>query len=110
MLIAQLLLEFGESHNFSYQVVRLLDLRKEINNEEAATSAATPSESQHQMNSGFFLDIVVRDCLTILKLLAGKYESLLVRRYALLVLNPKLQILYSITWANFRKGYSFASK
>ena len=90
MLIAQLLLEFGESHNFSYQVVRLLDLRKEINNEEAATSAATSSESQHQMNSGFFLDIVVRDCLTILKLLASKYESLLVRRYALLVLNPKL--------------------
>lgn len=99
MLNAQLLLEFGESHHFSNQVVRLLDLRKEINNEEAATSAATSSESQHQMNSGFFLDIVVRDCLTILKLLASKYESLLVRRYALLVLNPKLQVLYSITGA-----------
>ncbi len=39
------------------------------------------------MQSGLFLDVVVRECAAILELLASENETLLVRRNALLVLN-----------------------
>ena len=39
------------------------------------------------MESGFFLDVVIREGATIFKLLASKDQALLVRRNALLVLD-----------------------
>jgi len=48
------------------------------------------------MQGAFFLNVVVRQSTTILKLLASKDESLLVRRNAFLVLNLGLDILNGV--------------
>ena len=45
------------------------------------------TKSQHQMERGFFLDVVVGQRSFILQLLAGINEPLLVGRNALLVLD-----------------------
>ena len=62
------------------------------------------------MKRDSWLNIVVRDGISILKLFASKYKSLLLRRYALLLLYLSLQVLYSIARAYFLKCYSFASE
>ena len=49
------------------------------------------------MQGGFFLDVVVRESPTILQLFAGKYQSLLVRWDALLVLDFGFDILDGVT-------------
>ena len=48
------------------------------------------------MESGFFLDVVIREGATIFKLLASKDQALLVRRNALLVLDLRLDVVDSI--------------
>ena len=48
------------------------------------------------MESALLLDVVVTQSTPILKLLAGKDETLLVRRDALLVLDLALDILNSV--------------
>jgi len=45
------------------------------------------SQSQHQVKSRFLLDVVIRESSTVLKLLSGKDETLLVRRDTFFVLN-----------------------
>ena len=59
-----------------------------------AAQAAT-AQSEHQVKGRFLLDVVVRKCATVLKLLAGENQSLLIRWDAFLVLDlgsakPKL--------------------
>ena len=49
-----------------------------------------------QVKSAFFRDIVVRKGTTVLKLLAGKNQALLVRGNALLILNFCLHVINSI--------------
>jgi len=48
---------------------------------------------KHQMKRGLLLDVVVSQRATILQLLAGENESLLVRRNALFILNLRLHAL-----------------
>ena len=55
----------------------------------------TTTKTQHQVKGRFLLDVVVRKCATVLKLLAGENQSLLIRWDAFLVLDlgsakPKL--------------------
>ena len=47
----------------------------------------TTTETKDKVKSGFFLDVVVREGATILKLLSGENETLLVGRNAFLVLD-----------------------
>jgi len=44
------------------------------------------SQTQNQMKRRFLLDVVVAQCTTIFQLLPSKYQTLLVRRNTLLVL------------------------
>jgi hypothetical protein len=48
------------------------------------------------MECRLLLDVVVRECTTILQLLSGKDQSLLIRRNALLILDLALDIIDSI--------------
>jgi len=68
----------------------------------------TTTEAENQMQSGFFLNVVVRECTTIFKLLASKDETLLVWGNALFILNFGLDIFNSIGRLNFQ-GDGFAS-
>jgi len=62
----------------------------------------TTSESQHQMESRFLLDVVVGESSTILKLLTGKDESLLIWWNTFLVLDLGLDIFNSVSWLNIK--------
>ena len=53
------------------------------------------------MKGRFFLDIIVRQSPTVLKLFASKNQALLVRRDAFLVLNLALHIVDRIGRLNF---------
>jgi hypothetical protein len=46
------------------------------------------AEAQDEMQRGFLLDIVVRQCASVLQLLASEDQPLLIRRNAFLVLAP----------------------
>jgi len=52
----------------------------------------TTSESEHQVQGGLFLDVVVRECSTVLELLTREDEPLLLRGDALLVLDLGLDV------------------
>jgi len=60
------------------------------------------SQSQHQVEGGLLLDVVIRKGSTILELLASKDQSLLVWRNTLLVLDLGLDILNVVTWLNLK--------
>jgi len=60
---------------------------------------ATP-ETEDKVKSRLLLDVVVRESATVLELLSGKDEALLVRRDALLILDLGLDIVNSITRFN----------
>jgi hypothetical protein len=51
------------------------------------------AETENQMQGGFLLDVVVRKRATVLELLSGKDQTLLVRGDALLVLNLGLDVV-----------------
>ena len=51
------------------------------------------AQTQHQVESGLLLDVVVSQGAAILQLLAGKDQALLVRWNALLVLDLALHVL-----------------
>merc|ERR1719333_699147 len=51
------------------------------------------SQSEHQVEGGLLLDVVIRQSPSILQLLAGKDQPLLVRRDPFLVLDLGLDIL-----------------
>lgn len=57
----------------------------------------------------YLLDIVVRECASILQLLSGEDQSLLVRGNAFLVLDLRLHIVDSVRRLNL-EGYSLTSK
>merc|ERR1711915_399882 len=67
------------------------------------------SQSEHQMKGAFFLDVVVREGSSILKLLASKDEPLLVWGNSLLVLDLGFDILNGVRWLNL-KSDSLASE
>merc|ERR1719343_1882236 len=67
------------------------------------------SEAEHQVKSGLLLNVVVRESSAILKLLASKDESLLVRGDTLLVLDLGLDVLNGIRRLNI-EGDGLASE
>jgi len=69
----------------------------------------TTSETEDQMESGLFLDIVVGKSSSILKLFTSKDESLLVRRDTFLVLDFGFDVLDGIRRLNI-KSDSFTSQ
>merc|ERR1712033_43784 len=69
----------------------------------------TSSQSEHKMESTFLLDVVVREGSSILKLLSGKDQSLLVWWDSLLILDLGLDVLDGIRWLNLQ-GNGLASQ
>jgi len=68
--------------------------------EEALAAAA---QSQHQMERGFLLDVVVGESSTVLELLTGEDEALLVGRDAFLVLDFGLDVLDRVGRLDFER-------
>ena len=58
----------------------------------------TASESEHQMEGRFLLDVVIGKSSSILKLLTGEDESLLIWWDTLLVLNFGFDVLDRVGW------------
>jgi hypothetical protein len=56
----------------------------------------TTTQSEHQVKGRLLLDVIISKGTAILKLLASKDETLLVRGDALLVLNLGLHIVYRV--------------
>jgi len=54
---------------------------------------SAPTETQHQVQRGFFLDIVIAQRSAIFELFTGKDEALLIRRNSLLVLDLSFHIV-----------------
>merc|ERR1712223_1761414 len=69
----------------------------------------TSTKTEHQMQSGLLLDVVVREGAAILKLFAGKDQPLLVWVNAFLVLDLILDIFNGVRWFNL-KGDGLASQ
>ena len=59
------------------------------------------TEAEHQVEGWLLLNIIVRESATILELLAGENEALLVGRDALLVLNLGLHVIDSVWRLDF---------
>merc|ERR550525_1675725 len=57
---------------------------------------STTTQSQHQVQGGLLLDIVIRQSTSILQLLSCENQPLLLRRDTFLVLNLRLHVLDSI--------------
>jgi len=98
--------------NFGFDIlngIRRFDLKGDsLTSQSLHKNLHTPSEAEHKMQSGFFLNVVVRECTTIFKLLASKDQTLLVWGNALFILNFGLDIFNSIGRLNFQ-GDGFAS-
>lgn len=69
----------------------------------------TTTQAQHQMQGGLLLDVVVRKGTTILQLLAGEDQTLLIRGDSFLILDLGLDILDSIGRLDL-KGYGLTRK
>jgi len=69
----------------------------------------TSSESQHQVESGLLLDVVVGESSAVLELLSSEDESLLIWWDTLLVLDLSLNIFDGISWFNI-KGDGLSSE
>ena len=60
----------------------------------------TTSETEHQVEGGLLLDVVIRKSAAVLELLAGEDEALLIGRNALLVLDLGLDIVDGVGGLN----------
>merc|ERR1719503_103271 len=69
----------------------------------------TTSESMDQVESGFFLDVIVRKGSSILKLLSSENKSLLVWWDSFFVLDLGLDVFNSVCWLNI-EGNGLSSK
>ena len=58
----------------------------------------TASESENQMEGRLLLDVVIRKCSSILKLLTGEDESLLIWWDTLLILDFGFDVLDRVGW------------
>jgi len=64
----------------------------------------TASQSEHQMQSRLFLDVVVGKSATVLELFSSKDESLLIWREAFLVLDFSLDVFDRVGRFNFKRN------
>jgi len=69
----------------------------------------TTSESEHKMEGGFLLNVVVGEGSSILELLTGEDKSLLIGRNTFLVLDLGLNVLNGVRWLNI-KGNGLSSE
>ena len=60
------------------------------------------TKTEHQVERGLLLDVVVRQGAAVLQLLASKDQTLLVRRDALLVLDLGLHVVNCVGWLDFK--------
>ena len=60
-------------------------------------------KSQHSLKSGLLLNVVVRQSTSILQLLAGQDQSLLIGKNSFLILNLGLYISYCIQGFNHER-------
>ena len=77
-------------------------------NQSGAESEAT-TESEHEMEGGLLLNVVVRESSTVLELLTGEDKSLLIRGDALLVLDLSLDIFDGVRGLDVQ-GNSFTGE
>jgi hypothetical protein len=63
---------------------------------------ATATKSEHQMEGGFFLDVVVAQRAPVFELLAGENQTLLVWWDSLLVLDFRFDIIDGVTRLNLK--------
>ncbi|KAI5386649.1 hypothetical protein KIW84_072974 [Lathyrus oleraceus] len=77
--------------------IRALHLKGDgLSSESLHKDLHPTAKSQHKMEGGFLLYVVISKSTPILELLASKNETLLVRRDPFLVLNLGLNIVYGI--------------
>merc|ERR1712232_693921 len=69
----------------------------------------TTTESEHEMESGFLLNVVIRESSSVFELLSSEDESLLIGGNSLLVLDLGLDILNGVRWLNL-KGDGLSSE
>ena len=62
----------------------------------------TTSKSEDEMESWFFLDVVVGEGSSIFELLSGEDESLLIWRNTFLILDLSLDVLNSVCWLDIK--------
>jgi len=58
------------------------------------------TESQHKMEGGFLLDVVVAQCTAVFQLFPSEDQTLLIRRNSLLVLDLGFHIIDCVAWLN----------
>jgi len=84
--------------------VRGLDLKGDgLASESLNKDLHTATKTENEMESGLLLNVIIRESATVLELLASKYQALLVRRDALLVLNLALDIVDGIRGLNLER-------
>jgi len=62
----------------------------------------TTAKSEHEMEGGLLLDVVIRESTAVLELLAGEDETLLVGRDTLLVLDLSLDVVDGVGWLDLK--------
>jgi len=78
-----------------------LDLKSDsLSSESLDEDLHATSETEDKVKSRLFLDVVVRESATVLQLLSGEDEALLIRRDSLLILDLGLDVVNSITRFN----------
>ena len=68
------------------ELTKLLEAKQQLQRIGNKKEGGGKPEAEDKMQSGLFLNVVVRESATIFKLLAGEDQSLLVGRNAFLVL------------------------
>jgi len=82
--------------------VARLDLQGDgLSGERLYKDLHSTAETKDEMESGLLLDIVIRKSAAILELLAGKDETLLIRRNTFLVLDLSLHVIDGIAGLDF---------
>jgi hypothetical protein len=83
--------------------VRGLDLeRNRLAGKRLDEDLHATTQAEDEMQGGLLLDVVVRKSAAVLELLAGKDETLLVGRDALLVLNLRLHVVDGVGRLNLK--------
>ena len=83
--------------------VAALDLERDgLAGEGLDENLHATAEAEDEMERRLLLDVVVAQCATILELLAGEDQALLIRRNALLVLDLRLDIVDGVAALNFK--------
>ena len=90
--------------------VRWLDLEGDgLSSERLDEDLHATAETEHQVESGLLLDVVVGEGATILELLSSKDKALLIGRNTFLVLDLGLDVVNGVRWLDL-KGDSLSSE